>query len=170
MLCLSTSYADCIRYCADTGYLITLFASARPTRIASRLLPPAPETKILCLSTSYADCIFSSRFVFRFDVALPQHVLRGLHHVLTYAMSIHMHFASARPTRIASRDVSLTPCSTSFASARPTRIASPWQTIPFANAFFASARPTRIASAKTDCYFSQIASLPQHVLRGLHHS
>ena len=56
LLCLSTSYADCI-LCAD--------------RLQRR--------RCLCLSTSYADCILGgAQCLVRVD-SLPQHVLRGLH-------------------------------------------------------------------------------------------
>ena len=55
------------------------FASARPTRIASALARAFRCGRNLCLSTSYADCI-SSGYLFCYkQPALPQHVLRGLH-------------------------------------------------------------------------------------------
>ena len=169
MLCLSTSYADCIRYCADTGYLITLFASARPTRIASRLLPPAPETKILCLSTSYADCIPTYSQAQTNTRPLPQHVLRGLHLQLSLCLPFRRCFASARPTRIASqRQIVISRkshlcLSTSYADCidRDRKLADDQYPLPqhvlrglhlpaampyTTPSSFASARPTRIAS------------------------
>ena len=149
MLCLSTSYADCIRYCADTGYLITLFASARPTRIASACAKVNAKSTVLCLSTSYADCIAVPLRDFAVRDALPQHVLRGLHRTQQERLSKQFAFASARPTRIASRTQIGSSGNYAFASARPTRIASGSAQNKLDAVAFASARPTRIASAKT---------------------
>ena len=79
LLCLSTSYADCILVAGEyrekqlplpqhvlcglhpVGVVLIafgiLFASARPTRIASVWLWMYHIIDMLCLSTSYADCI-----------------------------------------------------------------------------------------------------------------
>ena len=78
------------------------FASARPTRIASRVDQQSSCTRRLCLSTSYADCIRLAFAKARAKRALPQHVLRGLHPRSTTISSFRRIFASARPTRIAS--------------------------------------------------------------------
>ena len=191
LLCLSTSYADCIaetgQSCRQSASLpqhvlrglhplnrreyqaFRLFASARPTRIASCDKVSLCIFSTLCLSTSYADCIspadgagdiqqpfasarptrIASRGVLLFrasGVSLPQHVLRGLHHGAQIGSSGSYAFASARPTRIAS-DLKV----------------AKW-TIPD----FASARPTRIASRGVLLFRASGVSLPQHVLRGLH--
>ena len=152
---------------------IGIFASARPTRIASCDKVSLCIFSTLCLSTSYADCIspadgagdiqqpfasarptrIASRGVLLFrasGVSLPQHVLRGLHHGAQIGSSGSYAFASARPTRIAS-DLKVAKWTIpDFASARPTRIASPGSPFsPFAP-FFASARPTRIASYQAE--------------------
>ena len=83
---------------------IGIFASARPTRIASlrqtaRVIfnSPLPQHVLrglhraeyyyfelpayLCLSTSYADCITVRRSAPEEAMPLPQHVLRGLHRI-----------------------------------------------------------------------------------------
>ena len=79
LLCLSTSYADCIPHASATpagaptlpqhvlrglhrgsgisALQMLIFASARPTRIASVWLWMYHIIDMLCLSTSYADCI-----------------------------------------------------------------------------------------------------------------
>ena len=56
-----------------------IFASARPTRIASIPRVKRERDLFLCLSTSYADCIVRDlRLKYKAET-LPQHVLRGLH-------------------------------------------------------------------------------------------
>ena len=100
-LCFSTSYADCIPAVATCtrdqntlpqhvlrGLHLQLslclpfrrcFASARPTRIASRAYLRNEYPHALCLSTSYADCIRLRQGQRQVHSPLPQHVLRGLH-------------------------------------------------------------------------------------------
>ena len=151
---------------------IGLFASARPTRIASCDKVSLCIFSTLCLSTSYADCIRARHRCQSNEAALPQHVLRGLHR--------HQRRGRAAAFRLC--------ISTSYADcivvnqcfnwlqrslhqhvlrglhpARQTRICRPWtlhqhvlrglhQAAPqhrYMFLTFASARPTRIASAKT---------------------
>ena len=213
LLCLSTSYADCIaktgQSCRQSASLpqhvlrglhplnrreyqaFRLFASARPTRIASCDKVSLCIFSTLCLSTSYADCIspadgagdiqqpfasarptrIASRGVLLFrasGVSLPQHVLRGLHHGAQIGSSGSYAFASARPTRIAS-DLKVAKWTIpDFASARPTRIASvPGINIP-------QDRALCLSTSYADCIdYPHVGipdswALPQHVLRGLH--
>ena len=124
LLCLSTSYADCIaetgQSCRQSASLpqhvlrglhplnrreyqaFRLFASARPTRIASFDSWIAVIRPLLCLSTSYADCIPHASATPAGAPTLPQHVLRGLHRGSGISALQMLIFASARPTRIAS--------------------------------------------------------------------
>ena len=94
-------------------------------RIASRLFLDFGAERGLCLSTSHTDCI-----------ATVQHLI-GLARVLCLSTSHAdcipaaekdlfgvLHFASARPMRIASCARCGWPCAAAFASARPMRIAS----------------------------------------------
>ena len=151
-----------------TGRSTATFASARPTRIASRSCMDFLCPQLLCLSTSYADCIprqFAiiwemllclstsyadciSSVVVRVQMreALPQHVLRGLHPVGVVLIAFGIVFASARPTRIASL-------------------------IPFA---IRLNRELCLSTSYADCIQFAVytgmrrGALPQHVLRGLH--
>ena len=167
------------------------FASARPTRIASlrqtaRVIfnSPLPQHVLrglhraeyyyfelpayLCLSTSYADCIIDFESKTISGVALPQHVLRGLHHGFSL-ISINIgHFASARPTRIASRCADrlqwkLCLClSTSYADCigfKSGQVDDPGLCLSTSYADCISPR---------DQYPAGPSPLPQHVLRGLH--
>ncbi len=168
------------------------FASARPTRIASlrqtaRVIfnSPLPQHVLrglhraeyyyfelpayLCLSTSYADCIIDFESKTISGVALPQHVLRGLHHGFSL-ISINIgHFASARPTRIASRCADrlqwkLCLClSTSYADC-----------IGVLAVIVVKPAGLCLSTSYADCIGLAIRQrrplhpLPQHVLRGLH--
>ena len=145
LLCLSTSYADCIaetgQSCRQSASLpqhvlrglhplnrreyqaFRLFASARPTRIASCDKVSLCIFSTLCLSTSYADCISPA----------------------DGAGDIQQPFASARPTRIAS-DLKVAKWTIpDFASARPTRIAS---SLP---AWYLRDRPLCLSTSYADC-------------------
>ena len=147
LLCLSTSYADCIaetgQSCRQSASLpqhvlrglhplnrreyqaFRLFALARPTRIASCDKVSLCIFSTLCLSTSYADCISPA----------------------DGAGDIQQPFASARPTRIASRGVLLFRASGVSLPQHVLRGLHP--VCPrgtCATAPFASACPTRIAS------------------------
>ena len=123
---------------------------------------------MLCLSTPHADCILPVRATkaptstlpqhaprrMHLDVApvsanasaLPQHVLRGLHRRSRCPTLLYPTFASARPTRIAS----------------PTSYDTEVQTMLCLSTSYADCI---IAATLT---LSQVPTLPQHVLRGLH--
>ena len=171
MLCLSTPHADCILPVRATEAPTSTLPQHAPRRMHLDVAPVSANASALpqhvlrglhqvlrghrvsdyalCLSTSYADCIFCQLMDNSPGNPLPQHVLRGLHpraRAIPYQVQL---FASARPTRIASRCHCRYFGLQNFASARPTRIASPCPAPARRDRPVASARPTRIASAKT---------------------
>ena len=127
MLCLSTPHADCI---------LPVRATEAPT---STLPQHAPRRMHLDVAPVSANASALPQHVLRGlhpvrrlapaeTMPLPQHVLRGVHHVLPQIKSGIENFASARPTRIASRrtlwqSLGLTLClSTSYADCIATAI------------------------------------------------